>query len=1119
MNICVLHACWNRDGFLFLWSEEEDKLKTYAPNYKVRSSFEDKNHQETSAGELGAEQVNTRLHYEAVVEDSLGVDSANDTSEDGPKLEEISSFAPSHPFAADEALLTSIMESFDFDADFYQEARLFLPSTSTNSPVPSEKLQAILAEIELPKPSKLSAFTTPIVGLDPVAALAFLSSLPSNPPAGVKYSDSLLYFFEATKLLLELLTRGRFIPIVKRDNAEFLSFWQYLPTEDKDKERLDVLEEKAPEGIDACNLTSGQEKPCIDDFLSTGSDALIRIFLKQSSLVPDEDAFDEYFRGKPGTAEFFRSFLDSLNKPDPRLEGKAKDLLQLEEKLRDWSANLVPKRKKESIRTALRLLSPSAEDLNMHGKDAPWVVEILLQAKKEPEKTLPLSQFWLGNRGFLEDIDYTFEELEEGLLRDLGKCSEDFPLIVRALEQAYPTHLELSTNESYKFLKKTAPKLEKQGFGVIFPSWWKQSPNEVGLHLHIDSDKNISQGGHQDFLGLNQLVDFKWEISIGDKRLSIDEFQDMVAEKPPLINIEGRWVELQASKMESTFKFLESQANRKGMRLLDAMRFGLGAMGEENLLSVTGFTADGWISSLFNQDIRKTLSKQPPRAFKGELRPYQQEGLSWLHFLSEVGIGGCLADDMGLGKTVQLLSLLALEKEAAAEKGQKLGSTLLVVPMSILENWLLEAERFTPSLKTLVHHGANRASGLAFKEQVENADLILTTYNLIHRDEELFSAVEWRRIALDEAQNIKNVATKQTQAIRKLVYEQVNINETDRPICSRLALTGTPLENHLEELWSIFDFLNPGFLGSVEEFRQRFSVKIERYRDEEASKRLSSIVNPFILRRLKTDPAIVGDLPEKIEMQIITSLTDEQAALYQSVVDDMIPQLDKATGIHRKGLVLSTITKLKQICNHPALYLKDDSDLENRSGKLTRLEQILEVILAEQDRVLIFTQYAQMGRMLKGYLSKKLDEEVLFLHGGLNKSARDKMVATFQQEEGPRIFILSLKAGGFGLNLTQANQVIHYDQWWNPAVQDQATDRAFRIGQKRNVQVRYFLCKGTLEERIALMLNSKKDLAESIVHSTKNTITEMSPDVLRELLSLSSDGQIFADRMRGNLDG
>jgi SNF2 family DNA or RNA helicase len=453
---------------------------------------------------------------------------------------------------------------------------------------------------------------------------------------------------------------------------------------------------------------------------------------------------------------------------------------------------------------------------------------------------------------------------------------------------------------------------------------------------------------------------------------------------------------------------------------------------------------------------------------------------------------------MGLGKTVQLLALLLAEREhvgkvSGRRRGRRLAPTLLICPMSVVGNWQREAERFAPGLRVHVHHGRERLAERKFARAARTSDLMITTYALATRDRETLGAVDWDRIALDEAQNIKTIDAKQTRAIRSIAARH------------RVALTGTPVENRLTELHSIMDFLNPGLLGRAATFKRCYATPIERWRDADATERLRQATGPFVLRRLKTDKEIISDLPEKIEMRIDCHLTKEQASLYQAVVDEMLEKAAQATGIERSGVILAALMKLKQVCNHPAHLLKDRSDLNGRSGKLARLEEILAEALSEGDRALCFTQFAEFGHMLRGHLQERLGREVLFLHGGTPKSARDEMVQRFQALEGPAVFVLSLKAGGTGLNLTAANHVIHFDRWWNPAVENQATDRAFRIGQKKNVQVRKLTCVGTLEERIDTLIAQKKDLADHIVGTGEAWITELDTTQLRALVTLSAD--------------
>jgi SNF2 family DNA or RNA helicase len=443
--------------------------------------------------------------------------------------------------------------------------------------------------------------------------------------------------------------------------------------------------------------------------------------------------------------------------------------------------------------------------------------------------------------------------------------------------------------------------------------------------------------------------------------------------------------------------------------------------------------------------------------------------------------------------TVQLLALLLAEQAQSGGGKKGLPPTLLICPMSLVGNWQREAARFAPGLRVHVHHGAERLTGAALRKAVKGSDLVLTTYALAARDQKELASVEWGRVVLDEAQNVKNPAARQSQAVRSFRAPR------------RVALTGTPVENRLDELWSILDFLNPGLLGPAAGFRRRFATPIERFHDTERAEELQRLTRPFILRRLKTDRRIIRDLPAKHEMRVFCNLTREQATLYQATVDEMLARVAESEGIERRGLVLATLTRLKQVCNHPAQLLRDGSPLDGRSGKVARLEEILDEVVELGDRALVFTQFAEMGHLLRRHLEGRFGSEIPFLHGATRKGERDAMVARFQAGEGPPILLLSLKAGGTGLNLTAANHVIHFDRWWNPAVEDQATDRAFRIGQRRDVQVRKLVCAGTLEEKIDQMIEDKKKLADSVLGGGEAWLTELSTAQLRQVVALAAD--------------
>jgi SNF2 family DNA or RNA helicase len=647
--------------------------------------------------------------------------------------------------------------------------------------------------------------------------------------------------------------------------------------------------------------------------------------------------------------------------------------------------------------------------------------------------------------------------------------------------------------------------LEQNGFGVLLPSWWKRPGTRLGIKLKLkDPPKKDGKTGPA-FFGLDSILKYDWQLSLGENTLTEAEFAELARLKVPLVQIRGEWIELRSQDIEAAIEFFRKNTDRE-MTLAEALRLGLNLPHQilpdvESTLPVLGFQAEGRIKEMLSalSDPGSHMeSVQTPRNFRGILRPYQLRGVSWLMYLDRFGLGACLADDMGLGKTVELIAFLLREREdkkennGGSESEDGHNPTLLICPMSVAGNWQREIERFAPGLKVLMHHGLNRLSGQGFREEAEMADVVITTYSLAQRDEEDLSTVSWGHVVLDEAQSIKNQSARQTLSIKRLKANQ------------KIALTGTPVENRLSELWSIMDFLNPGYLGSFESFRKSFVLPIEKYNSKSGSEILRSLIQPFILRRLKTDATVIKDLPDKMEMKVNSILTPEQATLYAAEVEEMLARIESSEGMERRGQILAALTKLKQICNHPALFLQDGSPLEGRSGKLARLEEMLEEVISEGDRALIFTQFAGMGAMLRHRLQEKLGVEALFLHGKTSRKQREEMIQRFQSGRSP-IFILSLKAGGFGLNLTAANHVFHFDRWWNPAVENQATDRAFRIGQKKNVFVHKFVCLGTLEERIDQMIEQKKALAESVIGTGESWLTELSNSALRDLLSLRQE--------------
>ncbi|GAX88918.1 helicase SNF [Effusibacillus lacus] len=771
-----------------------------------------------------------------------------------------------------------------------------------------------------------------------------------------------------------------------------------------------------------------------------------------------------------------------------------------------WLVAIGWKRDEIPFRTCVQLVEPEDGEnwklrLILQDKDNPYLLVETDASGRPLEGDFP--GHWLG---------YT----EERILRDAAKITQIVPWLGSA-DRPDLFLTELDDEQAWEFMNESGLRLIQAGFSVFLPSWWEELKNlrpklKAQIKSSVGSDRNS-------LLGLNQIVQFDWKVAVGNLDLTEEEFVRLATEKKRLMRIRGKWVQLDpafANQVRQTFKLVQKN---KGLSLRDVLEMYLlgseedqTACGENNLhedssAEIAGKDAHAPLRfevelnshlQQFMKKLQQTSSVEmvePPAELNAQLRKYQQEGVSWLLFLRRFGLGGCLADDMGLGKTIQFIAYLLCSR-----KETNFGPALLICPTSVLGNWQKELERFAPSLRVYLHYGPQRDKGELFAEAVRGYDLVITSYTLAHLDKEELSSVRWDTICLDEAQNIKNAYTKQSAAIRKL------------NAFHRIALTGTPIENRLTELWSIFDFVNPGYLGSLRAFTQHYVNPIEKKNDSLLIGQVQKLIRPFLLRRVKKDPAIRLDLPDKNEMKTFVSLTAEQGALYENVVRDLFEKLETLTGMEKKGLILSALTKLKQICNHPALFLKETGRpvSDGRSNKLVRLLEMIQELREEGDKCLIFTQFVEMGHLLQTILEKERKEPVLFLHGGVPKSKRDQMIARFQDPSLPvekqcGIFILSLKAGGTGLNLTAANHVFHFDRWWNPAVENQATDRAFRIGQTRDVQVYKFVSLGTLEERIDEMIGRKQDLSRQIVGSGENWITEMSTDELKELFTLRKE--------------
>ncbi len=951
--------------------------------------------------------------------------------------------------------------------------------------------------------------------LNPKTAFIFLQALPLNSTESDSFVGSDLRFWShMARWNLDLLARCKFLPALeKQSDGSAIAKWQPLLDSSIDQLRLATFVKQMPT---ACRTyQSKEEGSSAADFVTDLTDARAsnsRTVSKVRDIAVDlpmgtqelilgflSSVVDGQVRSSCGstleikTVSPTREWLQSLQQESGIVQAESSALENMIAKLSAWTAPLQNSLSQQhQFRTCFQLIPPSFGT-------AEWSLNYCLQAADENEFLVDARTIWNNSVESLNYAGRTIQLPQETLLSGLGLASKLYPLIEPTLQAQRPQSCPLKPLDAYNFIKSVAWRFTDSGLGVVLPPSLTKTDgwaSRLGLSIQAETPKlNPAKGG----VGLQSLLSFKWELTIGGQRISKAEFDRLVELNSPLVEINGEWVELRAPDVRAAQTFFASRKEQMTLSLEDALRLASGDSQTIEKLPVVNFEATGQLQELLNTlNNNEAVSAIAPASLRGELRPYQALGVGWLAFLERWGLGACLADDMGMGKSIELIAfLLHLQENNSLES-----PTLLVCPTSVLGNWEREVRKFGPTLKVLVHHGDKRAKGKAFATAIKGKDLIITSYALVFRDAKEIQSTKWQGLVLDEAQNIKNSESQQSKIVRGIEAS------------FRIALTGTPVENRLQELWSILEFLNPGYLGPRNFFQRRFAIPIEKYGDRESLQTLRSLVRPFILRRLKTDKSIIQDLPEKQETTVFCGLATEQATLYQQIVETSITELESAEGIQRRGMILALLVKLKQLCNHPALLTakQNPKALEIKSlesGKLQRLLEMLEEVVAEGDRALIFTQFAEWGKLLKPHLEEHLGREILFLYGGIKQQQREEMIDRFQHDpQGPPIMILSLKAGGTGLNLTRATHVFHYDRWWNPAVENQATDRVFRIGQTRNVQVHKFVCTGTLEEKIHDMIESKKALAEQVVSAGENWITELDTDQLRNLLILDRNAII-----------
>ncbi|MFB7944495.1 SNF2-related protein [Kitasatospora phosalacinea] len=888
--------------------------------------------------------------------------------------------------------------------------------------------------------------------------------LPDGRAAELAYGASLRWLTGVHDLAWRLAGRGRVLPALVAEPGGWAARWRPAHDPAGHREALALAAGCPP----VARAEDGHE-PTGSALLDTVLEALTD---HETRVALGEDA--------PAVPADGPAWLAALRGPDARLPAPPEPAEAA--RLAAAAAGTGPL---GLVRLAFRLAEPlgtAADDPDATTVDENWRLDVLLGPVDRPSLLLPATELWSAGPGFAA-LARTVDEPVAAYLAELDRAARLLPELRAALHRTRPTGLDLDRAGALAFLRDTAPALAAAGHGVLLPAWWQRRPR-LGLAAtaRTTAPGSVRRAAQAD---RDALLDFRWQLAVGENPLTRQELDELAAAQAGLVRFRGQWIEVDAGQLAAALRFLAAHHDDPQLDAAALLRLAATDGAVVDGLPVTAVHADGPLGDLLAGRLGRLPGARrtpPPPGFTGALRPYQERGLAWLDALGRLGLGAVLADDMGLGKTVQTLALLALEHARGAR-----GPVLLVCPTSLVGNWQREAARFAPRLRVQLHHGPDRTA------PDPAADLVITTYGILQRDAAALRAVHWRRVVADEAQHAKNRAARQSRALRAL---------RSGP---RIALTGTPVENRLAELHTVLDFANPGLFGTPESFREHYAVPIEQSGNRDAAAALQRLTAPFLLRRLKSDPEIGQQLPAKQEFTVRCNLTPEQAGLYQAVVADLLGRLGGIRGVERKGAVLAALGRLKQVCNHPAQLLRDNSPLGGRSGKVERLVALLGEALAEGDRALVFTQYAEFAARLQPHLRRRLGTPVLHLHGGLAAPRRQELVDRFQTPDGPGVFLLSLKAGGTGLNLTAANQVVHLDRWWNPATEDQATDRAHRIGQQRDVQVRRLVCTGTVEERIAELIDNKRELADAVIGTGEHWLTELPTEQLRELLTLSAD--------------
>lgn len=937
---------------------------------------------------------------------------------------------------------------------------VFFPCSKEEHPIPSP-IMCNYCDIDDTEHKSLKPLALHAIEIEsPLPTLKALNFLQYYLDEDIQFADDTKFWIKVGAEIAHVISNDQYIPsiVATKEKSKIKYYKKWQPFSFDFEKKLKTLSEVMP--LSSC--LSGQK---LVDRLGV---------LKNFS----ESTLNKLIMTTAYSNKLYNDCKDTL--VEKMLKEEELEITEEEyKKWRVWKNNLSHDLYGSPFNLCIRLNSASNDERN------DWSLEVLMQSQKDPSFTISISDYFATKETNQALNQKMFgSSIEKGLLLQLGLACRVYPKLEAIfLSNMANSTISINTDEAYQFLKEDAWTLKASGYRIIVPSWWS-SKGRVKAKIKMKASKASKSDSDNPtgYFDARNLARFDYKLAMGEHEVSSEEWQALLASKSELVYFRGQWVEIDASEMEKMQKLIESQIKDKATGSIKDL---LITSSDSELYDVELDTVmEGMLSKLNNKD-KIDLEKQPPH-LKATLRPYQARGLSWLSYLENLGLNPCLADDMGLGKTMQVIALLLLSPR---EK-----PALLVAPTSVVGNWLREINKFAPSLKATIHHGSNRKDEKEFIAHVEHFDIIITSYGLIRKDKKLFHDYNWSRLILDEAHNIKNPLALQTKILYKI------------PSSSRIAITGTPVENRLLDLWSIFNFLNPGFLGTRSSFKNNFEYPIQRDSCPYQTKVLKKLVEPFILRRLKTDKNIIQDLPDKIEQKVYCELSQEQALIYQSIVDEVTKELNKTDDLtKRSAIIISSLLKLKQCCNHPAQVLQDNSEFSlARSVKLQRLAEMTKEIINNGESLLIFSQFTDICDAIHKMLKTEFGLHTYYLHGGTSQKNRESMINAFQDEQSkPGVFILSLKAGGVGITLTKANHVIHFDRWWNPAVENQATDRAYRIGQQKTVFAYKYITMGTIEEKIDKMLEDKQRVADLVVGSDESWLSKLDSKSFIELIKLS----------------